>query len=148
MKKTFILVMLSILLCSCIHENPNEQYVENDFVKCTQLLDSHKILKSEFIGNQVFIIARVTQRDRSRLLKRAEFLSFDTLNARWKGDQVNFSIYRLNDSFVYHMADYKVKGRVCQHPEKNDGYYIIGISKTKNEIIFCENFPELPLSPF
>ena len=75
-----------------------------------------------------------------------EFVMLDTLCAQWEG--VPFSLYKLDTCYEYYITDYEVKGRAAQHASKKDGYYIIGISKTKDELIFCENFPELPLAPF
>jgi len=148
MKKATIILSVIIFCSSCIDIDNNKQYVKEDFVRCTDLKDPYTVIKSEFKANQAITIAEISEEDKKRLLNKFKFVSLDTYRAQRNAGYVSFRLFDETDSFIYHMADYNVEGRLIQGHEKEDGYYMICISKTENEIIFCENFPELPLSPF
>lgn len=127
---------------ACASRDNNKQFVREDFVACTDLKDSYSVIKSQFKANQAFTIARISERDKTRLLNRFQYIIADSLHPHWEG--VGFSLFDLDTGYVYYKTGYEVKGRPAQHAYEYDGYYILGVSKTKNEVVFCENFPELP----
>lgn len=149
MKKYLVLLSVCLFLNSCSNIDNNKQYVTDDFIACTALKESYTIIKSEFKRNQVCTIAEISANDKKRLLSRFKYIPVDSLSSRETGYIfISERLYKFTDEYVYYLTDYEVLGRPAQHAYKKDGYYILGVSKTKNEIVFCENFPELPLSPF
>jgi len=130
-------------MCSCTSRDYNERYVKEDFITCTNLKDSYTVINSRFYANQAVTLATVSEKDKERLLRRYQYFPVDSLRFK-KAGYVSIYLYKFTDEYVYHLADYEVQGRPAQHAYKKDGYYILGVSKTKNEIVFCENFPELP----
>ncbi|PZF74852.1 hypothetical protein [Taibaiella soli] len=140
-----IIIAIFFALASCTSRDNNKQYADIDFITCTNLKDSFKVMKSEFRANQALTIAEVSENDKKLLLNRFQYFPVDSMGAKAAGYVfISTRLFSFTDEYMYYLADYEALGRPAQHAYKKDGYYILGISKTKNEIVFCENFPELP----
>ncbi|MEP6465341.1 MAG: hypothetical protein ABJB05_03510 [Parafilimonas sp.] len=142
MKKFIIILWCSLFFGSCLHRESNEPYLENDFKQYTGIDSGYKINKTILKANQACLYITLIEAEEIKLKNRFTFLDWDDfLLKKYHSGRIPFELYdfdKRNYNYVYYIADGNAPFE----------YFIICLSKQKNEIIYCENFRESPLTLF
>jgi hypothetical protein len=139
MLKTTILFIL-IFFISC--QDSNEPYVLSDFKSYSGIETGYKIDTQIFRDNQSYLEVTLTNIEMDKLKKRFHFTSYENfLKSYYDPEKVPIELYNFNNRNNDYM--YFIKNGNAYYE-----YFIICLSKKKNQIIFCENFRETSPSIF
>jgi len=134
----FVPFFLCVTFWSCYDEKYNERQIISSFESKLGIGSSYQLQEAKFKNNQSLIYAKITDEQRQMLTDSFLFITADSFARAWKNKGfIHYelaNLYFLDTSFLY-----SYRNNYDQY-----AYYIIGLAKQANNLVYMECFPEIP----